>query len=239
MPTESGDYFDRSVKGPSPLSSTIFIGLRWADLPLQYYLLQRGWGASIIQRLGGQPVHLGTGGGILSLAPYHTAVCAMALGSTVKHTVYQLVVLDTKVPVSIAALIGTMNSIINSMNTLLSLWTVTSLAPVPPSLPSSSAFYIGVGLYSIGILTELVAELQRKRFKSDPLNKGKPYFGGLWSLATNINYGGYILWRAGYALACGGVSWGLFCGSLHFIDFAFRAVPAMERYCTKRVCPVA
>lgn len=49
-----------------------------------------------------------------------------------------------------------------------------------------------------GILLELVSELQRKRFKDDPANKGKPYAGGLFSLARSINYGGYTLWRGGY-----------------------------------------
>ena len=51
-----GDYVDRSNKDPSPLGRSIFVGLRAADAVLQFSILQRGWGTSLIQRLGGSVV---------------------------------------------------------------------------------------------------------------------------------------------------------------------------------------
>ncbi|KAF2626539.1 hypothetical protein BU25DRAFT_459244 [Macroventuria anomochaeta] len=97
---------------------------------------------------------------------------------------------------------------------------------------------VGGTLYTVGILTELVAEIQRKRFKSDPKNKGKAYIGGLWQVARHIKYGGYTIWRAGYALAGGGWALGAMVaalvGALFAIDFSTRAIPVLNEYCEKR-----
>ncbi|KAL4923605.1 uncharacterized protein BDV17DRAFT_285315 [Aspergillus undulatus] len=73
------------------------------------------------------------------------------------------------------------------------------------SLASNSFIALGTTAYVIGLTTELVSEFQRKAFKANPANKGKPYSGGLFLLATNISYGAYTAQRAGYALACGGL----------------------------------
>ena len=81
-----------------------------------------------------------------------------------------------------------------------------------------------------------MSEIQRKVFKDKPENKGKPYGGGLFGLATNINYGGYTLWRAGYAVAAAGLPWGALVGAFFFYDFTTRAIPALDQYCTDRVC---
>lgn len=121
---------------------------------------------------------------------------------------------------------------------LFSLWSATSQTPASDGWTGifcTPSVAIGVGAYLIGISTELLSELQRQRFKKDPANKGKPYGGGLFSLATNINYGAYTLWRGGFALATGGWAWGLFTFSFFFYDFATRGVPVLDRYCTERV----
>ena len=80
-----------------------------------------------------------------------------------------------------------------------------------------------------------MSEIQRKRFKDKPENKGKLYGGGLFGLATNINYGGYTLWRTGYAVAAAGLPWGALTGALAFYDFSTRAIPVLDQYCTDRV----
>ena len=102
-------------------------------------------------------------------------------------------------------------------------------------LSSSPTFLLGVGMYAVGMLTEVISEFQRKAFKADPANKGKPYGGGLFSLATNINYGGYTVWRAGYAITAAGLPWGAVVGGWFFYDFATRGVPVLDQYCTERV----
>lgn len=94
--------------------------------------------------------------------------------------------------------------------------------------------YIGAAMFVIGILVEPIAEVQRKQFKDDPKNQGKPYAGGLFGLARSINYGAYTIWRAGFALAAGGPVWAAVVGGFFFWDFSTRAIPVMEEYCTKR-----
>lgn len=76
--------------------------------------------------------------------------------------------------------------------------------------------------------------MQRKLFKSQSKNRGRPYGGGLWAYATNINYGGYTLWRAGYAAVAGRLGWGGLVGAFVGSDFMKRAIPSMDRYCEER-----
>ena len=143
-----------------------------------------------------------------------------------------------------ALVVGVVNIAINTMNTVLSLWTLTSAAPqmatqsasIKDVITSSPTLMFGLGLYSAGMLIEFASELDRKRFKDKPENKGKLYGGGLWSWATNINYGGFTLWRAGYAVVAAGLPWGLATGALFFYDFTSRAIPLMDEYCTDKVC---
>jgi len=229
----------------SPIGTSIFVGLRSADVALQYSILQRGWGASLIESLGGRALQSSTiaGNGILGLTPYATVVSAMALGSTIKQLINLLLISEQEMLPGAATAISLFNTVLNSTNTLLSLWVVSSAGPTLTSptasivdvVSSSPTLAAGAGLYILGITIELYSEIQRKVFKSKPENKGKPYGGGLWSLATNINYGGYTLWRSGYAMTAAGWPWGLAIGALFFYDFTSRAIPVMDEYCTKNV----
>lgn len=229
------------TKAPSPLGTSLFVGLRAADAVLQYNILRRGWGQEVITRLGGNAI-LATdaAGGILGLHPYYATLAAFALGSSVKQAVNLLFVSEQEMPPQSAIMISVFNTIFNSANTLLSLWATSSMAPTSAAeLSSSPTFLFGVGMYVVGMLTETISEFQRKAFKADPANKGKPYGGGLFSLATNINYGGYTLWRAGYAITAAGLPWGVVVGGWFFYDFATRGVPVLDHYCTERVSLLA
>ena len=130
-------------------------------------------------------------------------------------------------------MIGVFNTVFNSINSMLSLWAWSSAAVSEPL--SSTSFVLGIALFSIGIFFEQFSEIQRKRFKSDPANKGKPFVGGLFFVALNINYGGYTLWRAGYAMVAAGWLWGAFIGVFFFYDFYARALPILDKYCIERV----
>lgn len=241
-----GDFADRSLKGPSPLGTATLVGLRAADVLLQYSLLSRGWAASLIARLGGQalsPLARPGTASLLGLQPYHAVALAMALGSSAKHVVWALFVSELALPVGAAAAIAAFNSSLNSLNTALSVWALTSRAPPPAAatdgllaaLLADPAVGVGIALYAVGILVETVSEFQRKAFKADPKNRGKPYGGGLFAWATNVNYGGYLLWRVGYAMFCAGVPWGLALGGLIGWHFAGTAIPVLDTYCTRRV----
>jgi hypothetical protein len=94
---------------------------------------------------------------------------------------------------------------------------------------------VGLAAYALGLSVEAISEFQRKAFKQDPKNKGKPYGGGLFSLATNVNYGAYTIWRAAYALTCGGFVWGATTFTFFFWDFVTRGVPVLDEYMCQRV----
>ncbi|KAL8715110.1 MAG: hypothetical protein Q9220_001067 [cf. Caloplaca sp. 1 TL-2023] len=228
-------------KRPSPLGSTLFVGLRAADAVLQYHLLRQGWAAADVKYLGGQAIPT-IGAGPLGLTPYGAMLTALGIGASFKHVLWQIAISEQEMKPGAALVIAAFNTFSNSANTFLSVWALSSAAPtnLPPSaslgeiLISSPSLLIGVSLFGVGIVTELVSEIQRKAFKAKPENKGKPYGGGLWSLATNINYGGYALWRAGYAMAAAGPIWGLAIGGYFFYDFVSRSIPILDRYCIEK-----
>ncbi len=242
------DFVDRSDKGPSPLGKSLFVGLRAADAALQFSILQRGWGQSLIQSLGGSVVPFATprdpSVAFLGLGPYPAIMSVLAAGSSVKHIIHTVGIGETAMPPMAATFVGLVNTMLNTMNTLFSIWRVTSAAPqmatqsasLTDVITSSPTLMFGLGLYTVGMCTELVSEIQRKMFKDKPENKGKPYGGGLFGLATNINYGGYTLWRVGYAVAAAGLPWGALVGAFFFHDFTTRAIPVLDQYCTDRVC---
>ena len=248
MPAEPKDFDHQSrEKKPSPLGTSIFVGLRAADTVLQYSILQRGWGSQVIQALGGSVVPFATPRdpalAYFGLGPYPAILSALALGASTKHVAYTLGISEQEMTPSAALMIAAFNTAFNTLNTMFSLWTLTSAAPqmatqsasITDVITSSPTLMLGLGLYTVGIITESAAEVDRKIFKDKPENEGKPYGGGLWSWATNINYGGYTLWRVGYAVSTAGLPWGAVVGAFFFYDFTTRAIPLMDRYCTKKV----
>ncbi|KAJ5432208.1 uncharacterized protein N7458_011364 [Penicillium daleae] len=175
-----------------------------------------------------------------ALQPYYGLVTLLSLGSSIKQILHMVFISEQAMDVGSAFTIALFNTILNTINTLLSLWAVTS--PVTPVLDSSSFINtllsppvaVGVAAYAIGLSVEAISEFQRKAFKQDPRNKGKPYGGGLFSLATNINYGAYTVWRSAYALTCGGFVWSATTFAFFFRDFATRGVPVLDEYMTQR-----
>lgn len=90
-------------------------------------------------------------------------------------------------------------------------------------------------MFVLGMLAETVSEVQRKIFKDKPENKGRVYTGGLFGLARHINYGGYTIWRAGFALASAGWIWAAVVGAFFAYDFATRGIPVLDEYCGNKV----
>lgn len=71
------------------------------------------------------------------------------------------------------------------------------------SLAGSSlgpAFYLGAALWFIGFGFEVVADRQKKAFRSDPANKDRFIQSGLWSLCRHPNYFGEIVLWTGIAV---------------------------------------
>ncbi|EXL90861.1 hypothetical protein NOF04DRAFT_19414 [Fusarium oxysporum II5] len=188
-------------------------------------LLEKGWASKLVEKAGGQPVSL-VDPITAQIQPYFNVTSLMALGSSLKQILTMLIVSEQDTPPASAFLIALFNTMFNSLNTLFSVWDVTSQSPV--TILRSPPMLLGISIYAVGISAEMTSELQRTIFKKNPNNKGKPYSGDLFSLARHINYGAYTLWRASYAYTSAGWPWGLLTGSFFFHDFATRGVPVLD-----------
>ena len=60
--------------------------------------------------------------------------------------------------------------------------------------------YVGIAVWTIGILIEIVADRQKSQFKADPDNEGKFINVGLWSWSRHPNYFGEIVLWTGMAI---------------------------------------
>ncbi|KAK3705598.1 hypothetical protein LTR37_013206 [Vermiconidia calcicola] len=232
--TESQSFFLQTrKKGPSIPGRIAFTALRLLDLPWQYYLLKSGLGINILQRIGLTPItptqtSLGVG-----LSPYHNLILILAIGSSSKQIYWNHRINQQRFPFKFAVAVAVYNTLLNTLNSLLALWTRTSQQPgfyhYPPTV-----IILGFSLYLLGLTLEWVSEIQRSNFKADPKNAGKPFSGGLFGHARNINYGGYALWRMGYSFCCGGLVWASLIGVWLVGDFCGRAIPDMDGYCAQR-----
>ncbi|GAP82788.2 putative membrane protein [Rosellinia necatrix] len=133
-----------------------------------------------------------------------------------------------------------------------------SSIPFPIAIPTSASspgdlplsVVVGTCLYAAGLAIETVAERQRVAFKRRPGNNNNNNNNnnddggggrapavcdeGLWRWARHINYFGYVLWRAGYAMAAGGWVAGVAVGLLQGWDLGRRAVAVQDAYCSAR-----
>ena len=86
------------------------------------------------------------------------------------------------------------------------------IATMSPGTSLGVIDYLGISIWLCGFLFESVSDLQLRRFKSDPSNKGKLLTTGLWSLTRHPNYfGDALLW------------WGIFVISLS-LPYAFLGI---------------
>ncbi|KIK55833.1 hypothetical protein GYMLUDRAFT_230645 [Collybiopsis luxurians FD-317 M1] len=235
---------ERGSSRSTPVSRGLFVLSRALDLPIQYAILSsRALGAPLINTLGGAPISptgrpvylLGTN---LGLSPQRAILFGMAVGSFVKQSHWVLAIGQEPISPALAAFVGAFNTLSNSINTLLFTNAATSVLSYPSvgldetRLPIQTL--VGIGMYVLGMGLEWVSEMQRLKFKKNPRNKGRPYTGGLFGLARHINYGGYVLWRAGFATAAAGWLWGAAVAGFLTFYFTKRAIPELDEYCGKR-----
>jgi protein-S-isoprenylcysteine O-methyltransferase Ste14 len=243
--SKSFDLINRGIKRPTPLGTTLFVGLRALDPLLQYGILAHGVGSTLLLKLGitqlpaGLATNTGTFIDKLGLSPYRMIILAMAAGSSIKQIYWILATSEEEFPPGAALPVVAYNTIFNSINSLAFTTTIASASLSSNETFPQTPLLVGSALYIVGILTEAISETQRMNFKRDPKNKGKVYSGGLWSIARHINYTGYSLWRAGYTLACSGWGAGVFVVSFLLADFNFRAIKVLDEYCAPKVSSFA
>jgi steroid 5-alpha reductase family enzyme len=237
--SDKRDFVSR-VKAPSPLGTSLFVGLRQFDIFIQYGFLAKGLADPLLKLLSVTPT---TTAPIvaLGLPLRQLIILAMAAGTAIKQSYAVCFIQQEEMRPGTAIMVAVFNTIFNSTNTIFSLtaaasyFTPSVLTRTDNATGFSPLFILGVTIYVLGMATETIAEIQRREFKADPKNAGKPYMGGLFGLARHINYGGYTIMRAGYALATGGWLWSAFVFTFFFQEFVTRGVPVLDEYCSKRV----
>ncbi len=96
--------------------------------------------------------------------------------------------------------------------------------------------YAGLLVWLVGFLFEAIGDWQLRRFKSDPVNKGKLMDRGLWAFTRHPNYfGDALLWWGFYLIACAaGAWWTMFSPALMtFLLLKVSGVAMLERSLTK------
>ena len=67
-------------------------------------------------------------------------------------------------------------------------------------LVNQPIFYLGLLIWVIGILFEIIADEQKRRFRLNEKNRGKFISSGLWSISRHPNYFGEIILWIGIAI---------------------------------------
>ena len=97
----------------------------------------------------------------------------------------------------------------------------------------STVDLLAVGLFSVGSYVNTGAEIQRKRFKENPANKGKLYTQGLFGVVRHPNYLGDVLWAIGWALMAR-TAWALFVPAVAAAGFVTMFIPQLSAYLSER-----
>jgi len=236
---EDFDLINRSSKSPNFPGTLTFIGLRPLVPLLQYGILARGVGSSLLHAVGLEtlpagPPNTGTALDALGLSPYRLAIFGMSVGATLKQIYWISTINETNFPPLASAFVAVFNGLFDSINSILFTCTFTSASLSSGSKFPQTPLLVGSVMYVAGILLEAGCETERMLFKKDPKNKGKLYGAGLWSSSRHMNYFGYTLWRAGYAIAAGGWIWGAVNAAWFSYDFLSRGIPSLEEYTAGR-----
>lgn len=97
------------------------------------------------------------------------------------------------------------------------------------ALPVGALEYAGIAVFLLGSYFNTGSEMQRKKFKEDPANKGKLYTKGLFGLVRHPNYLGDSLWAAGWAMVTHNV-WAAIMPVLATLAFLFAFIPQLSKY---------
>ena len=103
--------------------------------------------------------------------------------------------------------------------------------------PLGIVCYVGIAVWTIGILVEIVADQQKSAFRADPVNQGRFIKTGLWAWSRHPNYFGEIVLWTGMAIIAIPVLEGWHLISPVFVAFLptkVSGVPMLEKAADER-----
>jgi len=83
--------------------------------------------------------------------------------------------------------------------------------------------------FLFGGFVESSYEIQRKLFKEDPKNKGKPYLKGWAKVVQHPNYFGYTIFRTSYCLVTKSI-WVCLIAPFLIYDFIKGGIPDLQKH---------
>ncbi|KAK6338171.1 hypothetical protein TWF730_002246 [Orbilia blumenaviensis] len=202
LSVQRGNY-SFTLSGP-----LFFVAFRTLTVPVQYLILTRS--TSLLP--------------LSSLTLSQTLLIAMPSYVAFKHITWSLLLMRERMTLPFAFFGGVSDLAFESLTSY-----IYTLSAINPTY-SPSLLLPGTVLNILAVSTELISEIQRYRFKSDPKNQGKIYTGGLWGVVRNVNYACNIAFAFGYASAAGGVLYGMAYSGIYVMNFVFNAIPGIEQY---------
>ncbi|MGF7233088.1 DUF1295 domain-containing protein [Arachidicoccus sp.] len=93
--------------------------------------------------------------------------------------------------------------------------------------------YFGIFIFLAGSLLNTLSELQRHFWKQQPEHKGMLYTKGLFAYAMHINYFGDLLWVSAYAIVTRN-PYSVIIPAFLFCFFAFYNIPKLDSYLAEK-----
>jgi protein-S-isoprenylcysteine O-methyltransferase Ste14 len=230
MTSESPITRDNAIRTKTSLGTSIFVLFRLLDPPLIWAILARGIASNLINFLKHNSFSFDKHDSSFGPFSPQAAILFMTIASSLKHVFWILFVSERQMSVVSGLLFGGLEMDFDVLSSILFLLIDSSLTSI-----KSWVFFFGIFLFVFGFLLETVSEIQRRNFKCKPIGREKPYSHGLFAWARNINYGGHILWRSGFAMVSAGWIWAVIVGGLYFYYFAMSKVPVKDRHCQEKV----
>jgi len=212
----------------------MYLGLRALDVPFQYSVITSGYAAWILNNIGYTAANtqsvFGPGilgryslGGLNATATVVLGLIGVASFRQVYWSLSMLPKFNAGFSLGQGVFVGTFEGII-SLVQVLTLVATSSRDPLNGELGWKQ--YVGLGLFVSGVAWEIIPEEARKKFRSNPENKGKLCDVSGFGIVRQPNYLGYTLWRAGITLATGNITAAALLCAFHVWHFTRIAIPA-------------
>jgi protein-S-isoprenylcysteine O-methyltransferase Ste14 len=230
----------RGVYKNNTAGTATFVGLRTASPLLQYSILRYGVGAPLLHKVGLRTLPAGPPNtGIfldgLGLSPYRLILFSMTTISTLRQIGWKLGIYREEFAVKPAVAISLFNLVMDTVGTVAFTLSATSASLTGSGTFPQTPLIIGTVLFLVGSAIETGADIQRKLYKDDIKNAGTLYTGGLWKYSRHANYFGYLLWRTGFGMACGGYTFGAVAAAFFSAHFVTTGIPENEGYTSEKV----